>query len=141
MRHEIADDRPIFEKYIFIDQGPYRIKGAIDIVAGDRLYEVKTVHEVSTEHFLQLAVYAFMMKLSGEEATLGIKHYLLYNVRNDELYELTMSIDELEQVVRLLICNKEHPKPCVDDDTFLHSLGVSGINIAHSCARCRELGW
>ncbi len=130
-----------FEHYIEVEAFSYTLRGAVDIIVEDRVYEIKTVEEVSAEHFMQLALYAFMMKISGDEETFGVKYYLLYNVRNDELYRLTMSFSDLEQVVKLLICNKEHPKAVSDDKTFLSNLGIQGVNIARACGRCVELGW
>ncbi len=130
-----------FEHYIEVEAFSYTLKGAVDIIVEDRVYEIKTVEEVSAEHFMQLALYAFMMKLSGDEETFGVKYYMLYNVRNDELYRLTMSFSELEQVVKLLICNKEHPKAVSDDETFLSNLGIQNVNTTRVCGRCAELGW
>ncbi len=132
---------PMFERPVHCKFKHHILQGAVDIIVGDRLYEIKTVQEIRSEHFMQLALYAFMMKLSGDEEALGIKHYMLYNVRNDELYELDMALDELECMVKLLICNKKHPKAVSDDKTFLSNLGIQGVNIARACGRCVELGW
>jgi hypothetical protein len=156
MESEIHSHAPLFEVPLRSKFLGFEVFGAVDIVVGDRLYEIKTVGDLSPEHFVQLAIYMFLMRSSGAEVYYGVQHNLLYNARADELVEINMSMESLEQLMKLLLCNKAHAKSEVDDDEFLRKLNVGGPSVAacptdksegHGprvagrCIRCDELGW
>lgn len=141
MDNEIRSHAPMFEVPLRAKFLGFDIYGAVDIVVGNRLYEIKTVGDLSPEHFIQLAIYMFLARTSGAETYYGVKHYLLYNVRADELVELAMSDDELGALMKLLICNKEHSRGEVEDDEFLCRLNVVEPAVERQCIHCEELGW
>lgn len=57
------------------------MKGRCDAIKDDVIYELKFVTELQHTHFLQLACYLVMF---------GKKQGCLWNVRNDEMYEVTI---------------------------------------------------
>ncbi len=140
VRAEILSNDVVFEEPVSLRYDGCEISGLMDILAGDRVYEIKTVDELTPEHHIQLAVYMYMMITSKKAERLGITRYLLYNVKADELVELVPDISKLETLMRLLICSKTHNKGIVPDDEFTHQLAQETLS-GHTCKRCKELGW
>lgn len=57
------------------------VKGIVDVLKNDVIYELKFVNELEHEHFLQLASYLVAMNK---------KKGMLWNVRNNQMYEVTV---------------------------------------------------
>ncbi len=109
------------------------ILGRIDIVAADRVIEIKTCAELSPEAQIQIAIYAFMYETKWP----GCQRYQLYNLKTGELLELKVNYIALKELIRILICNKYHSK--IKDDTdnndeFLAA--IAGIAVVNQCAEC-----
>ena len=77
--------------------GNRRLKGFIDCVDGDRVYELKCVQELTGEHFLQLALYNYLLA-SEREIELDRR---AENVRA-EIKSKTRRIDTLKKAVLLV---------------------------------------
>lgn len=59
----------------------YNISGKADVLLNDIVYELKFVNELTHEHFLQCACYI---------VALGLNSGILWNIRNDEKYAITI---------------------------------------------------
>ncbi|MBR0542462.1 MAG: AAA family ATPase [Clostridia bacterium] len=66
------------------EHGKYEVNGKCDVLAGDTVWELKFVSELNHEHFLQCACYVAAF------ADRGVKHGVLWNVRNNTLYTVTV---------------------------------------------------
>lgn len=60
---------------------PHNIIGRFDVLKNDIVYELKYVSELEHTHFLQAACYL---------VALGLKKARLWNIRNNEMYEITV---------------------------------------------------
>lgn len=58
-----------------------QMRGRCDVIKNDMVYELKFVSELGHEHFLQLASYLVAM---------GYEKGILWNVKNNEMYEVTV---------------------------------------------------
>ena len=120
-----------------------KVTGRADCVDGYNIYEFKCTKSNSKEHFLQLAIYMFMHRvlvakkyasdnhiqcndLTDSEiitiipkVTLDKYHYYLYNILNDNLYELTCTNDNLCHIVYSLIEEKYIIRKVADDEQFI----------------------
>ncbi len=143
--NEINYHNPAFEVELSGEVMNKTICGAADIIVQDRLYEIKTVSELAPEHYLQLALYMFCIKQSyahhpyATQSTFrDVRHYLLYNVRGDELIELDMDLPALEAIATRLVCNKIHPKATQSDADFLREMTNDHAPLVHKCTYCKE---
>lgn len=119
------------------------VSGRADCIDGYNIYEFKCTKSNSKEHFLQLAIYMFMhrVELAKKYADdnkieyddtpdceiinitpiteLSKYHYYLYNILNDNLYELACTNDDLCYIVKKLIEEKYIVRKVSDDEQFI----------------------
>jgi len=77
----------------------FSIDGKCDVLTNEYVYELKFVSELKHEHFLQCACYMVM---------LGMTRGRLWNVRNNEMYEITIPNKSvfMEKVVKTITKGK-----------------------------------
>jgi hypothetical protein len=74
------------------------VVGRVDLIIEDKvLYELKCTDSLTTEHFLQLACYAFMSDYD---------EYKLFNIKTKQLWCLNKAESDIVSVINLLIDNK-----------------------------------
>jgi len=141
---------------------PPGIEGRIDVITGENdvrnmLWELKCVSELKDEHYIQLALYAYIMEANDEltfrrkaeiyEQYGGAKpvkpatrRYILYNVFTHEGYEIRPKTpDSYKKIVALLLCNKYHKRgPLTDEDFKSHHSGDFGFDLPLLCELCIE---
>lgn len=78
------------------------IQGVCDVIKDDVIWELKFTHATKREHFLQLAMYLIMF-----DKPIG----MLWNVRNDELYKVSVDKKKhdifLKQVYKIITKQKD----------------------------------
>ena len=82
--------------------GTIQLSGRVDARTYDTLYEIKCVDTVSSEHLLQLIVYAWMYKEKGYNYT----KYKLINIKSGDIYVLNYNDDIIEDIILLLFRDK-----------------------------------
>lgn len=99
------------------------IKGFVDCVDADSVYELKCVSEFSDEHFLQLAIYMYIIKatrvVENENDSTQDMNYYLYNILTNELVRISCSFDNLKDIVRSLIYEKYMNHSEQSDEEFI----------------------
>lgn len=98
------------------------LRGRADLITDQSVYELKCTSETSIEHFIQLAVYAWMwyMKYKNNPKH-SKKQFKLYNMKLNELYVLRATPQQLYSVVVALLKAKEQKIKRVDDDVFIEN--------------------
>jgi hypothetical protein len=98
------------------------LRGRADLITDESVYELKCTSETSIEHFIQLAVYAWMwhMKYKNHPKE-SKKQFKLYNMKLNELYVLRATRQQLYSVVVALLRAKEQKLKRVDDDVFIEN--------------------
>jgi hypothetical protein len=139
---------------------PTTLTGCIDSLCGDSdlrqiVWEHKCVNEFKSEHFIQLAVYAYIMEINtfrlykeaAERAAIGkmtaptrpkSRKYILYNVRTNEGYEIRpKKSTSYKRIIQILICNKYHIREDLADQEFIECHTTDkGHDIPLLCADC-----
>jgi hypothetical protein len=105
-------EKEINYKYLGID-----IQGYIDCIDNNNIYEFKCCQEIKEEHFLQLGIYMFINE-SINKSNKQIKYYL-FNILNNEYYELIASYDNLNKMLEYLIKYKYRNNDKLNDEDFI----------------------
>lgn len=94
------------------------LRGSIDAIEGNTIYELKCVTELRDEHFLQLALYAWLYEKNhpGKEMI-----YRLFNILSGELYEIECNHEELDEMVKYLVTNKV-TETIISDSNFFQNI-------------------
>jgi superfamily I DNA/RNA helicase len=97
-----------------------KLIGYIDCVDQENIYEFKCVKQVEPEHYLQLALYAYI----NESNSQGVSNqrYFLYNVLTDQLDEVLFDYGRLKELVAFLIRYKYYSSGRKTDRQLIESL-------------------
>jgi len=100
--------------------GILKIGNRVDLIDDNYLYEFKCTKELTTEHKLQLLIYAWITKnITEEDNTLLNKGYRLFNIVNNELLELNYEENKVNEVMELLFINKYSETVEMNDNEFI----------------------
>lgn len=112
-----------FERKVELEERPElanrRLTGYIDLLTGNRVYELKCVEMVKTEHLLQLAIYMYLFLARKPESEHGSYEFYLYNILSDELIQITSTFQQLSEMVGLLIRSKYFAPFTLEDGDFV----------------------
>jgi AAA domain/UvrD-like helicase C-terminal domain len=101
------------------------ITGSIDCIEkGDVniIYEFKCVENIQSEQILQLAIYAWLYKTNNPDDEPA---FYLYNILNNNCYEIESSIENLNEMVSHLVKMKMSGIKEITDKEFEDLYGVS----------------
>jgi hypothetical protein len=107
-----------YSKDISIDclENDFKLVGRVDYEDNHKIIEFKCVNELSKEHFLQLAIYSYLLGNCN-------KRFILYNILSEETFEISNTPEELQDIVIKLLIAKYHKIDVINDNDFikLHS--------------------
>jgi hypothetical protein len=92
------------------------IHGFIDFTHNDNIYELKCVHQLKKEHYLQLALYKYLYEKSTKNYECN---YYLYNLLTDELVAIKNDHASICKMVEFLIEKKYADAHYVSNEVFL----------------------
>lgn len=101
-----------------------KLVGSIDCIDDCNVYEFKCVLELTNEHYLQLAIYAYMHSISNLHQEHKQYNYILFNILTSETYQITASIDNLRKMIEFIIISKYSSRKVLCDDTFFKSMNA-----------------
>lgn len=100
----------LFERPIKCKIGRIVIVGAIDCVTSETVWEFKCNQEFREEHFLQLAVYASIIKLLCKETGQELyQNFKLYNILTGEARQV--EVKDPEKIISILVNEKIKQAP------------------------------
>ena len=114
-----------YEKHIEIENKDEllnrKIIGYIDCVDGKNIYEFKCVKKLETEHFVQLAIYAYIYETirRKKENVVLILNYYLYNILTGELKKICCNYEDLKIMIADIIDTKYNDKLQTTTEEFL----------------------
>lgn len=119
--HISAEDIRGFEIEVVTDYqtqfGEVTVKGRIDCIASDTVWEFKCVRELTLEHFLQLVVYSWMCyRLKMKQRSVGI-----LNIRTGKCYMLSKNPELVTKIMDKLFEAKFKPGHVSTREEFLLS--------------------
>lgn len=82
-----------------------KLIGYVDIKDGNNVYEIKCVESITTEHFIQLAIYMYMISYTNPYKYRST-NFILYNVLSGEKYSISAKIPDLVNMIRELFAAK-----------------------------------
>jgi hypothetical protein len=96
------------------------LEGFVDVWVPSKkeAWMVRMVKELGPEHVLQAAMSSWLLQKTG----IHVDKTYLYNIRDEERYEISFSLSALEASVRSLTEYKEASLTKKDDDVFLASI-------------------
>ncbi len=97
----------------------FRFTGRIDLITDTVLWELKCTSEITTEHILQLIIYAWLYEMRPDYSEEKKKQYKLFNIKTGELIKINATKEDLTDIIKILLKNryqKENKKP---DDEFI----------------------
>jgi hypothetical protein len=122
-KHLTADT--IFEESVvlacedFEEYGCVEIAGRMDAINDDCVWEFKCTDVISTEHMLQLAIYAFMWSRVLEEEH-GPREFRLLNLKTGQIFRLVSRQSHLlSEMMRVLFHNKFAKQDALSDTEFV----------------------
>lgn len=105
-------------------QEVYRFTARLDLITEQDVWELKFVKEITTEHYLQFVIYAWLWRcVHYNDEVQYVKEFKLFNIRKEEVFELTASLEELTEIVALIVKSKYEVVTTQTEDEFLDSCG------------------
>lgn len=127
LKFEYTIEKGLNNGYFTIDHNRYgklRIGNRVDLIDDNFLYELKCTKNLTIEHKLQLLIYAWMINNLDENNELRKKRYRLFNIVNNEMYELIYNKIRVEEAIELILFNKYSDTIEISDDEFLKLINV-----------------
>lgn len=89
------------------------IKGVLDCLdeGNKTIWEFKFVNDIKSEHFIQLAIYKYITNFKNYK-------YKLFNIKTNELFEIKVSISNLDIIIDLLMKDINNKKK--SDEEFIN---------------------
>ena len=103
------------EKYI--SDKKFRFSARADIITETTLWEIKCTTSTTTDHLLQLAIYAWIWNMTSNIK----KEFKLFNIITNETYKLDGPIDDLNLIMRELLLSRFSVNIPKTDDEFIQS--------------------
>ena len=100
-----------FEKMVYKELNGKYLSGFIDCVDDESVWEFKCVKNLLPEHFVQLALYAYLYGYG-----MGKKSKLM-NILTGEVYELVYEESNIDEMLKMLIDERDSKK--LNDQAFL----------------------
>jgi len=95
----------------------FRFNARIDMITEDSVYELKMVSALSTEHLLQLVIYAWLWKWIYPEDK---KRFQIVNIKTGEIQELDTEMEtEINKIVITILKSKYFKNENKTDEDFL----------------------
>ena len=106
---------------LFFPDDEFYFNARVDLITDDCVWEIKCVNTLSNEHFLQVAIYAWLWRLCVEdiENLENIREFKLFNIKTGEIYVLHASSEELNFIVVALLKDKFGDKETKVEDDFI----------------------
>jgi hypothetical protein len=92
----------------------FRLSARVDLITESTVWEFKCTSELTTDHMLQLAIYAWIWKTTHRAS--DTKDFRLFNIKSGELLRLDGSASDLNELMTLLLCSR-FSEPIVKTDS------------------------
>jgi hypothetical protein len=87
----------------FIDNKQFRFTARADIITENTVWELKCCTKLSTDHMLQLAIYAWLWNIKNKSNN---KTFKLFNVKTGELLKMEYEMSDLNDIMKSLFCSR-----------------------------------
>ena len=110
-----------FEIPLEVCYNEFIIRGFVDLIEDNaKLWELKVVKQLETEHFIQLSIYMWLYYKTYQKIQPGF----LYNIITNEKYSVNVSIENLEKIVFILCDHKKKGISKKNDEDFIQQCNL-----------------
>jgi ATP-dependent exoDNAse (exonuclease V) beta subunit len=95
-KYQIGGQKELFNRELI---------GFIDCKDKNNIYEFKCVNKLEPEHFIQLAIYAYMNEMECRQFQMMFNYYL-YNILTDEMFRIDVEFGKLKEMMEYIIYKK-----------------------------------
>tara|TARA_Y100001958_G_scaffold146384_1_gene126061 strand:+ start:1301 stop:3376 length:2076 start_codon:yes stop_codon:yes gene_type:complete len=112
-KYQIGGQKELFNRELI---------GFIDCKDKNNIYEFKCVNKLEPEHFIQLAIYAYMNEMECRHYQMMFNYYL-YNILTDEMFRIDVEFDKLKEMMEYIIYKKYFSdSEKVPDEIFIKNM-------------------
>jgi hypothetical protein len=98
-----------------------RFAARIDTITKTTVWEIKCTKTLSTDHKLQVIIYAWLMRMRHSKPDKDSKKvFKLFNIRSGEILRLEASMDELNHIMLTLLKIKYQERVVKTDEDFIN---------------------
>jgi adenylate kinase len=101
----------------YITDKKFRFSARADIITETTLWEIKCTTSTTTDHLLQLAIYAWIIQMSSDIK----KDYKLLNIITGEIYKMDANIEDLNLIMKELLLSRFSINIPKTDEEFIKS--------------------
>lgn len=98
----------------------YRFTARVDLVTEDIGWELKCTSQITTDHLLQVVIYAWLWHLTQSDS-LTHKKFRIFNIKTGEILELKDSKEDWTYIVAALLRGKYEQAEPKTDEEFIES--------------------
>jgi hypothetical protein len=110
-----------FEVPLEVSYNEFVIRGFIDLIENNnKIWELKVVKQLETEHFIQLSIYLWLYYKTYNKLEQGF----IYNIITNEQYIITSSIENLEKIIFILCEHKKKGVLKKNDEEFIQQCNL-----------------
>ena len=91
------------------------IRGSIDLLTDNSVYELKCVDSLNISHKIQLVFYAWMYKKEFNEN----RKFYLFNIKTSEAFELDITNPIIDEIIDIIIYDKLYIRTIMTDEEFI----------------------
>jgi hypothetical protein len=99
----------------------FRFTARVDFVTDYSVWELKCTSEISTDHLLQVVIYAWLWRMTQEkvESWDRILDFKIFNIKTGEMFRLEATTEVLTQIMVALLQGKYMEKEKKEDMDFV----------------------
>ena len=98
----------------------FRISARVDLITESTVWEFKCTSELTSEHMLQVAIYAWLWHTTSRSEEQKEKEFRLFNIKTGELKRLGGTLADLNNIITLLLCSRFSEPIIKTDEEFVN---------------------
>jgi hypothetical protein len=101
----------------FFENKKFRFTARTDLITPTSVWEIKCTSKLSTDHLLQVAIYAWLWTITKDEK----KDFKILNVKTGEVLRLDASREDLDYIIVSILQGKYLEHEPINDEEFIRS--------------------
>jgi hypothetical protein len=102
-----------------ITNSKFRFTARIDLITYYSVWELKCTTRITVDHFIQVIIYAWIWKTIYAGTAHENKSFKIFNIKTGELFELCVSKQELDSIMKTILIGKYGKLPILTDEQFI----------------------
>ena len=111
-------DRALYDIFA-ITHSKFRFTARIDLITDDAVWELKCTTRITVDHFIQVIIYAWIWRTIYAGTPQENKSFKLFNIKTGELFELCVSKEELDSIMKTILIGKYGKLQLLSDEEFI----------------------